>query len=85
MIPNYPTTKTEAAIFLRHVIDYLEGCHQWNKEVDYNDHKAAQGCEALADMLIAEACMTAWFEDLGFDGVCQGDNNSIGSIPCIES
>jgi hypothetical protein len=52
---------------------------------DYNDLKASQLLDALGDLLVAEARIAAWFVDLGTNG-CQleeGDNNSIGGVPCI--
>jgi hypothetical protein len=78
--PNYPTTKTGAALFLQHA-----AWHLYEGVMDYNARKANQGLNILADSLLAEASMAAWFVDLGFDGKCQGDDSSIGGVPCIMS
>lgn len=86
---RYPTTKTGAALFLANAKDRVSTqftCLSFDKGLDiprdYNDHKAAQLLGVLSDLLLAEAQFDSWFVDLGFQG-CQGDDNSIGGIPCI--
>jgi hypothetical protein len=85
MDPKYPSTKTHAAMFLSR-----SRIHLFESEVsgqvirrDYNDHKAQQLFLVLAELLLAETQLDSWFVDLGFAG-CQGDDNSIGGIPCLE-
>lgn len=88
---KYPTTKTGAVMFLAKAKRYLEQesiILDWERAVDikrdYNDRKAAQLLGVLSDLLLAEAQLDSWYVDLGFQG-CQGDDNSIGGIPCVAS
>lgn len=55
-----------------------------SNSTNYNDLKAGQLCEAIADLLMAEARIEAWMEDLGTTG-CSSDESSIGGLSCLPS
>lgn len=90
IITPVPKSKTSAGAFLLRASEYINKemsfpsdntCIDMGKRT-YHDRKASQLLEAMGDLLIAEARIESWFVDLGFVG-CQGDDNSIGGIPCI--
>lgn len=70
-----------ASISLRDAASSLGKESRYN--LDYHDYKSKQLLEFLADSLVAEAGIEGWIEDLGTNGCCQGDNSSIGQVPCI--
>lgn len=76
-----PKTRTQAVTYLNNSILHLQNIDK--VPFDYNRRKSAQLLEALADLILAEARIAAWFVDLGFDGTCQIEDSSIGGIPCI--
>lgn len=78
MTDEIPTSKCEAAITLYNAKGYLHTSDTKN----YHTRKAEQLLEALADSILCDARITAWYVDLGFVG-CQGDDNSIGGVSCI--
>ena len=87
-----PKTKTEAAALLYRAAARLKECgldlridaiRSGVFDRDYNDYKVSQLLEAKADLLVAETRIESWLVDLGWNGVCEVEDSSIGGVPCI--
>lgn len=72
-------SRTEAVAFLRSAAEtikelgpiYLEGRKGQIVEREYEDQKSGQLLDALADLIVAEMMIDAWFADIGTRG-CSG-------------
>lgn len=82
-----PLTRVDAVNFLRSASEtikelspvYLEGRKGQIVDREYEDQKASQLLDGLADLICAEMLIDAWFADLGTRGCSEGSCTSVTS------